>query len=79
MLYRLGIALLVDGTTLFVDVAGPQIAHQIADGASDYARLGRLVQLIHQCAAFALVGFARKFARNITPGSRGVLGEIHND
>jgi hypothetical protein len=55
---------------LFVGLAGRQIANPIADGAGSGARAERIAELLHEIAALAAIGLARKLAGNVAPGTR---------
>jgi len=55
---------------LFIRLAGGQVAGPVADGAGCGARIVRIAELLHEIAALAAIGLARKLAGDITPGAR---------
>ena len=62
-----GIAVLVHRKAFFVDGTGGQVADAVADGASGGAE--GITKLVHEIAAPAAVGFTRKLACDLSPGT----------
>jgi hypothetical protein len=65
-----GVAMLVHRMALFVGLATSQVAGPVADGTGRGARVVRIAELLHEGAALAAIGFARKLAGDITPKTR---------